>query len=260
VLGIGYAITYVFEKGKSDALDKLQEQNIALRDLNQEKNNFLTIVAHDLKNPLASVRTFAEVSAHPATTPEKRQQYLQNIAKTSDRMFELVKNLLDVNLIESGQITLRTSRINLNELIKDYLAQISQLATIRKIQLQQQLPSHAVYLTSDVRRLEQVLENYLSNALKYSPPDTTVSIRLTEEPQFIEISVVDEGEGISIEEQGKLFKAFGVTTAVPRDGEHKLGLGLAIVKKVGNELQAETGCRSEKGKGTEFFIRFNKPA
>lgn len=258
LLSIISFIIFISESGKRKAQLKLEEQNLALERLNAEKNNFLSIVAHDLKNPLASIRAFAEISANDKTTPEKRKTYLQHIASSADRMFELIKNLLDVNMIESGKMGLKYTDSCVNDIISDYLIQAEPVALGKQIVLVSQLPDNRVFLKTDKARLEQILENYISNAMKYSPAESKVYVGLNETPGYIEISVKDEGPGIEKGEQGKLFKQYSVTSSLPREGEHAMGLGLAIVKKIADAFGAQVGCISEKGEGCSFYIRFPK--
>ena len=251
-------IIFISERGKREAQKKLEAQNDALEKLNAEKNSFLSIVAHDLKNPLASVRAFAEISANDKTTPEKRKTYLQYIAVSADRMFELIKNLLDVNMIESGKMGLKYANICINDLIGGYIIQTAPVALGKQIQLVSQLPEVKVYIKTDKARLEQILENFISNAMKYSPGGTNVYVQLTEGPGYVEIAVKDEGPGIDKSEIDKLFKQYSVVSSIPREGEHAMGLGLAIVKKIADAFGAGVGCLSEKGKGCTFYVRLPK--
>jgi signal transduction histidine kinase len=251
-------IIFISENGKRKAQKMLEEQNRALERLNEEKNSFLNIVAHELKNPLASVRAFAEISANDKTTAEKRVIYLQHIAVSADRMFELIKNLLDVNMIESGKMGLKPIDLCLNDLIRNYLLQAELVAMAKQIILVAQLPDNRIYMKTDKARLEQILENFISNGMKYSPAGSKVYVELCDNPAYIEICVKDEGPGIAAGELDKLFKQYGVASSVPRDGEDSMGLGLAIVKKISDAFGAEVGCASEKGKGCNFYIRFPK--
>ena len=124
------------------------------------------------------------------------------------------------------------------------------------MQLATQFPDEKIYLKTDKARLEQILENFISNAMKYSPPGTSVLISLTNPEGRIEIAVKDEGPGIGADEISKLFKQYSIVSSVPREGEHAMGLGLAIVKKIADAFGAEVGCRSTKGNGCTFYIRF----
>ena len=256
LLAIISVIIFISENGKRQAQKMLEQQNEALERLNAEKNSFLSIVAHDLKNPLASVRAFAEISANEKTTAEKRSIYLQHIATSADRMFEIIKNLLDVNMIESGKMGLKFADVCLNDLISAYVHQAEPVALGKQITLVAQLPDNRIYFKTDKARLEQILENFISNAMKYSPAGSKVYVRLNDNDEFIEINVIDEGPGIEKDELAKLFKQYSVTSSVPREGENSMGLGLAIVKKIADAFEAQVGCLSDKGKGCNFFIRF----
>jgi hypothetical protein len=141
-------------------------------------------------------------------------------------------------------------------LVTELVEQVFALAKTRNINVIAHLPTNDVFISTDKARLTQVLENYISNALKYSPPDTRVDVSLTDMAGSIELKVKDEGPGIEISEQAQLFAPYGVASTTPNYGENKTGLGLAIVKKIADALRAETGCRSEKGSGCEFYIRF----
>ncbi len=251
-------IIFISENGKRQAQKKLEEQNEALERLNAEKNSFLSIVAHDLKNPLASVRAFAEISANDKTTPEKRKTYLQHIAVSADRMFELIENLLDVNMIESGKMGLKYTDLCIDDLIRNYLAQAEPVALGKQIILVGRLPDSKVYFKTDKARLEQILENYISNAMKYSPAGSKVYVELNDNPQYLELCVIDEGPGIDQSEIDKLFKQYSVASSVPREGENAMGLGLAIVKRIADAFGAQVGCLSEKGRGCNFYVRFPK--
>jgi signal transduction histidine kinase len=116
-----------------------------------------------------------------------------------------------------------------------------------------------IFIKTDKARLEQILENFISNAMKYSPPGTPVLVTLNRAAGYIEIAVKDEGPGIKAHELGQLFKQYSTVSSVPREGENAMGLGLAIVKKIADALGAQVGCLSEKGKGCTFYIRLPKP-
>jgi two-component system sensor histidine kinase/response regulator len=113
-----------------------------------------------------------------------------------------------------------------------------------------------VQLKTDRARIEQILDNYISNALKYSPAGTDVRIQLTDKFDYSEIAVKDSGPGITAEEEPKLFKPYSTTSSIPREGERKTGLGLANVKKIADALEAEVGYRSSACKGSIFYLRF----
>jgi signal transduction histidine kinase len=128
----------------------------------------------------------------------------------------------------------------------------------RQAEIEVSLPEKEVMIISDPARITQILDNYVSNAFKYSPEGSKVFIHLLEHEKQIILSVKDEGPGISEKDMDKLFKQFSTVSSVPRSGEHATGLGLAIVKKLSDALGAEVGCKSEKGKGCTFYVQFPK--
>ncbi|MCW3126386.1 MAG: integral rane sensor signal transduction histidine kinase [Bacteroidetes bacterium] len=253
-------IFYISENQKRQAQNELKKQNRQLENLNNEKDNFLRIVSHDLKSPVLIVTEFAKYLSEPDLTEEEKTEYLGHIISSGDRMLELIRNLLDINIIESGKMVVKRKRISVNDLITKYIDQVSLLALNKHIKLHAVMPDKAIELESDKSRLEQVLDNYVSNAMKYCQEGKNVYIQLIESATYIEMSVRDEGPGIDKAEQDRLFVQFSTVSSVPRAGYHSSGLGLAIVKKIADSLGATVGCISEAGEGCTFYIRFPKAA
>lgn len=252
------AIFYISENQKRRAQEELKKQNTQLEDLNNEKDNFLRIVSHDLKSPVLIVTEFAKYLAEPDLTEEDRIEYLGHITDSGDRMLELIRNLLDINIIESGKMIVKNKSFSVNDLISKYVNQMNLLAINKQIKLRKRLPDRDIMILSDKARLEQVLDNYVSNAMKYCPEGTNVYVQLEDTPTYVELSVKDEGPGIDESEHGKLFVQFSTASSVPRTGYHSSGLGLAIVKKIADSLDAHVGCISAKDKGCTFYIRLPK--
>jgi signal transduction histidine kinase len=252
------AIFYISENQKRQAQNELKRQNTQLENLNSEKDSFLRIVSHDLKSPVLIVTEFAKYLAEPDLTEEDRVEYLGHITDSGDRMLELVRNLLDINIIESGTMIVREKSFSVNDLISKYVKQMNLLAINKQIKLHKRLPDRDIVILSDKARLEQVLDNYVSNAMKYCPEGTNVYVQLEDTPTYIELSVKDEGPGIDESEHDKLFVQFSTASSVPRPGYHSSGLGLAIVKKIADSLGAVAGCISSKGQGCTFYIRLPK--
>lgn len=251
-------IFYISETERKKAHDSLEEQNITLEKLSKEKTKFLQIAAHDLRNPLGVIRGLAESLSDPDLSEEEKIACLNYINLSTARMSELIRNLLEIQVIDAGKMVVNIQQFSLTELINSYLAQMSHMASVKQTKIEVSMPDTEVTINSDPARIEQILDNYVSNAIKYSPVDSRVHIQLTEENGKIELKVKDEGPGISADEVKKLFKQFSTVSSVPRQGEHATGLGLAIVKKIADTLGAEVGCTSEKGHGCTFHLRVNK--
>lgn len=238
----------------------LQEQNVKLKELDIEKNEFLGIAAHDLKNPLSNIFGLAEMllSFDEGMTDQQRSQFLSSIVVSSERMFELIKNLLDINAIEQRGLDLHPVTLNVNVMLSETVKQFIPRASAKQIRLNY-TNTEPVEVFADERALSQVMDNLVSNALKYSPSGTTVQvfskvhIKSGDLP-VCQIYVKDEGPGINDADQQKLFTKFARLSALPTGGEHSTGLGLSIVKKLVEAMKGKVWCESELGSGATFVI------
>ncbi|HHB93144.1 MAG TPA: hypothetical protein ENK59_08050 [Thioploca sp.] len=239
---------------------ELYEKNESLISLNQEKNEFLGIAAHDLKNPLSAIIGYAEeIEEHYAEIPkEELVQISSLIKKSSTNMFNLITKLLDVNQIESGKIRLDLANVDILPVIKNTTAYYTKKAKEKNINLYFNQTGNDFHTYVDVNIVVQILDNIISNAIKYSPLGKNIYINLIENPEKIHCEVKDEGQGISAEDQKKLFGKFNRLTAKPTGGEHSTGLGLFIVKKLVEAMNAKIWCDSELNKGSTFTVEFKK--
>ena len=251
------------------ARDTLKQKNAELEKLNKEKGEFLGIAAHDLKNPLATVRWLTDLLKTGTLPEEKSLETLDKITYSVERMFRLVKTLLDVNAIEEASIDAPLENMNLVFAVADVLAEYEEQAAKKGINLTFQNTATNATLCINAEILGQIIDNLVSNALKYSPPGGNVHIRITnvvnkteqgeqspEIPSLVRFSVQDEGEGIGEDEQEKLFTKFTTLSAKPTANEHSTGLGLFIVKKLTDAAGGTISCQSAKGKGARFILEF----
>ncbi len=261
LLGLILIVTSIFytsEKQRLRAQHDLEQQNIKLEIMNSDKDNFLRIVSHDIKSPALIITEFAKYVNDPDLTPEEQKEYIGHISSSGERMLELIRNLLDINVIESGRLNLVKKDFSLSKLVRDYREQVSLLATNNNINLDIHLPEQDISVQSDMARVEQMIDNYVSNAIKYCPDGTVVNIYVRNTQEYVEISVEDNGPGIAADEIATLFLPFRTASSVPRSGMHSSGLGLAIVKKIADVLQVSVGVTSLPGTGSAFYIRFPK--
>ncbi|MBL7990558.1 MAG: tetratricopeptide repeat protein [Candidatus Kapabacteria bacterium] len=238
---------------------QLQEQNLALQTLNHEKNEFLGIAAHDLKNPLASIILGTQLLRikEDQLTPEKRLERLETLELVAARMQEIITNLLDVNAIESGGVHLQMQEVMLASVTKSVVEEYSDIAKRKRIALHFTSESTLeTNILADSSRLREVLENLLSNAVKYSPFDANVHIAVEASTKAARVSVTDRGPGLSDSDKKKLFGKFARLSAKPTAGEHSTGLGLSIVKKLVEMMQGKVWCESDLGKGATFIVEF----
>lgn len=236
---------------------EIELKNTQLIQLNQDKNEFLGIAAHDLKNPLAGILGISELIIESAQelSPQEITNYAEMIAEASGQMVDLINNLLDVNRIESQQVAIKLQPVNITAVIQKLLHNYHGRATAKNIRLQF-LDEIEVLIWADTNVLRQVLDNIISNAIKYSPMDKTVFIRLVATGQNVRCEVQDEGPGLNPEDQQKLFCKFTRLTARPTAGENSTGLGLFIVKKLVEAMHGKVWCETELGHGACFIIEF----
>lgn len=217
--------------------DLLAEQRLLVDQLskaNAAKNKFLGMAAHDLRNPLASIRGLAEFLRDAVVGPLTRDQLdlVETIHSASQEMLLMVNELLDVTTIEAGELKLALEATDLSEIVAKsvYLANIEATKKQTKIIL---LPNEKPPLRRlDPHRIRQVVDNLISNAVKYSPPGSTVQVELEAVASSLVFAVRDQGPGIPESERDKLFKDFGRTSVKPTGGEKSTGLGLAICRKI----------------------------
>lgn len=248
--------------------DSLRNSNELLEKLNREKSEFMGIAAHDLKNPLATVRWLTDSLKSGTLPPEKSAETLDNITLAVERMFRLVKNLLDVNAIEEAAVLsgsdndddsplhLPAENINLVFAAADVLANYEAQAAQKSISttFANNAPNATIRINAEI--LSQILDNLISNALKYSPRDTTVSVKVSGNEDFAQVFVQDEGVGISPEEASRLFTKFGTLSAKPTGGEDSTGLGLFIVKKLTEAAGGSVHFTPADKRGSIFSVQF----
>jgi PAS domain S-box-containing protein len=226
-----------------------------LIDLNKEKNEILGVAAHDLKNPLANIKMLAKILNEEHLGESEIQEFSSDILSTSERMFQLIKNLLDSNAIEQGKINLTFETISLNHAVEYITNVYAEHSKNKNIELISEITPNILEVEADSSALHQIIENLVSNAVKYSPYDKQVTITLKEVDESAIFSVADQGPGISEEDQKKLFKKFSRLTAQPTGGEDSTGLGLAIVKKLVELHHGDVWVESVLGEGATFFLK-----
>jgi signal transduction histidine kinase len=248
------------------ARDTIVRYGQELGRLNEEKNEFMGMAAHDLRNPLSAIKGYAEmitedadslVTASPATLESLRREigdWAARIQDTSARMAEMVQNLLDANRIERGEMQLRLAPVELAGAVEAVIESQRSRATAKQQGLQLLNEAGAATVLADATVLTQVIENLISNAVKYSPPGRNIFVRLEKLPEAVRCQVQDEGPGLSAEDQKKLFGKFARLSAKPTGGEHSTGLGLSIVKKMVEAMHGRVWCESELGKGARFVV------
>ena len=257
---IAEQLSVIVEKGRlvsEIAVQKtaIEQRNDELRHLNELKNAFLGIAAHDLRSPIGLIQMTAELLLDSETELPREQQtkFTQDILRHTGHMLTLLNDLLDVSQIESGNLSLEETSIDLAALLEEAVKWHALVATPKgtRVQLQPAAPGQ---VHADPLRLRQVIDTLISNAVKYSPPGSLVRVEMQRFDRGWRIAVKDQGPGLTPADRQRLFQDFARLSARPTGGEKSVGLGLAIVRRIVEAHGGQVGADSEPGQGATFWF------
>jgi signal transduction histidine kinase len=222
--------------------------------VNAEQAAFMGIAAHDLRAPLATVRGYAEL-LHKGRLPEgeARQNALGEIEAQSARMLALVSDYLGAHAAAGRAEPAKLARVDLGATARAAVVR-HQPAAAAKGQTLASVDAPARWAQADEARLAQIVDNFVVNALKFSPRGATVRVAVEARGAGLRLAVSDDGPGIAAEEQAGLFRMFGRGTAQPTGGEASHGFGLAVAKRLAHSMGGAVGCQSEVKRGATFWI------
>jgi signal transduction histidine kinase len=235
---------------------ELEKRNIELEKLNNLKNQFLGMAAHDLRTPLGAICTYSEFLLDEASKALNHEQieFLATIRGSSEFLLGMVNELLDISKIEAGKLELDLNPTDLVALIEHNVFLHRPLAENKHIRLEFHCDHAFPRILLDQSKIGQVLDNLISNAIKFSHPGSAIEIHTDEVGKEAVVSVRDQGQGIPPEELGRLFKPFEKTSVRSTAGEKSTGLGLAIVRKMVEGHHGKVWVESEIGKGSIFYF------
>ena len=246
-------------KSEAELRDKtalLESQNAEVLRATQLKSEFLANMSHELRTPLNSITGFTEVLIDGLAGPvnQGQREYLEEILGGSRHLLHLINDVLDLAKVEAGKMTFRPELVDLEQSVQDTIQMLAFMATPKHIQIRSEVDADGSHAFLDPARFKQVLFNYLSNALKFTPPNGSVAIRiLAEADTWFRLEVQDNGVGISQEDQKGLFKEFHqLDTSVAKQFQGA-GLGLALTKRIVEAQGGRVGLVSEPGAGSTFF-------
>lgn len=234
---------------------EVELRNEELVRLNEVKNRFLGMAAHDLRNPIAAIRMVVDLLESPdaGVSEDERRSLLHDIASQADDMLALLNQLLDVSRIESGSLELVLEAVDTAMLIGDAVRRHNLLAMPKGTRLHVELNDN-LCVPADASRLRQVLDNLMSNAVKYSPPGSIVRVESSESRGVWRVAVLDEGPGVSEQDRSRLFQDFVRLSARPTGGESSTGLGLAIARRIVEAHGGTIGVSSNAPRGSVFWF------
>lgn len=259
-IGLLSALLIVFvlvrlNQSRKRAQQLLAQKNEELLRLNKEKNYLIGVVAHDLRNPLTSALSLAELSKEADTADEDRREIAAQLQKILGRMNDMVHRMLDIRSIEQAHTELEPETFRLDNMLEELVGERRESAEAKQIRLETELQE--VTLTSDKTYWWQVAENLLSNAIKFSPEGSTVQLRLfRENPYKIRLEIEDEGPGVPLKDLPRLFLPYETLSARPTGGENSTGLGLSIVRRYVEALGGRVWCESQPDQrpGSTFVV------
>jgi two-component system, sensor histidine kinase and response regulator len=234
---------------------ELEKSNRELIQLNQQKNKFLGIAAHDVRGPVGGIIGLSDMllDSGLGELTEDQSECLTIIHNTSKDILTLIDELLDVSVIESGKLDINLQSGSLQALIEERIKLMKNAADRKQIDIRSDLDDVPFFYFAP-NRIAQVFDNLMTNAVKFSPWEARIHVRMEIHDDQAVVSVQDEGPGISETDQNKLFGTFQRLSAQPTGGEKSTGLGLAIVKKIIDAHQGQIGVRSAPGEGSTFFF------
>lgn len=235
---------------------ELQKKNAELKKLNDLKNQFLGIAAHDLRNPIGIIMGYSDFLLNDLEDKLNDDQVnmLNTIQSTSEFMVHLLEELLDVTAIESGKLRLDAQKTDLPALIRKNASLNAFLASKKNIVIQVFSYEPIPEVLIDEKKIEQVMNNLISNAVKFSFPGSTVKVSLFLSGDHITVAVADQGQGIPDDETSLLFKPFQRTSVKTTAGEASTGLGLSIVRNIILGHRGKIWLESKVGVGSTFYF------
>ena len=231
-------------------------KNSELEKLNEEKGKFIRMAAHDIRNPIAAILSSSEflLELIENRIDETESEYLTMISKSGEYVLRLLNELLDLEVIESGNMELNYENLDIVSLTQKSIALNRMVADNKSISILFDYEEEVISAKVDRTKIDQVLNNLISNAIKYSFPENNIVVSLKKEGNNIVIAIKDNGQGIPKEEQHKLFRPFGKTSTRGTDGEESTGLGLSISKKIVENHNGKIWFDSEPKVGSTFYF------
>ncbi len=228
-----------------------------LKQLAEDKDELLGVLAHDLKNHLGGMEMSAQLlrDRTEAMADPKLRLMAENIAQSSSQMLTFVKEFL-ANASADHGLSIKPESICLKQAASRAVQQQREAARRKQLIFQTALEGNSALVQADAAALGQVLDNLLSNAIKFSLPGKQIRVAvLSPDPRYVECRIQDEGPGFTVEDKGRMFRRYGRLSARPTGGEPSTGLGLSIVKKLVLAMHGELACESTPGNGATFTFR-----
>ena len=228
----------------------------AVQEANQAKSKFVSVVTHELRIPMTSIKGYTDLLRQGAVGPvnEMQQNFLGVIRNNVERMSALVSDLSDISHMETGRLKLNSTFLNINDYIQEIATSLTPRFQDKQQSLELEVPGELPRVFADSNRLAQVLTNLVSNANKYTPNGGKINVLAKAEDDFVRVEVKDSGIGISEEDQASLFSQFFRSESPEVREQQGWGLGLSVAKRLVEAMGGEIGAVSALGQGSTFWF------
>ncbi len=237
----------------------LEAEHLRIQEASRMKSEFLANMSHELRTPLNAIIGFAELLHDGEVGPvaAKQQEFLADILTSGRHLLKLINDVLDLSKVEAGRMEFYPEPVDLGSVVGEVTSILRTTAVRNNVRMQSEISPGVGIVSLDPGRLKQVLYNYLSNALKFTPADGVVTVRARPEGRdAIRLEVIDTGPGIAPDDQKRLFAEFQQLDGGSAKRHGGTGLGLALTKRLVEAQGGSVGLRSEPGKGSAFFAVF----
>lgn len=230
----------------------------SLEKTENSRQKFIANISHDLRSPLTSIQGFISAIADGTIPPERQSHYLNIVLEETARLTKLANDMTDLSKVEAGAINLELCEFDINDMIRDSLNVFETRLSAKKIRTQAIFEEEVTAVLADPNMIQRVIQNLLDNAVKFTPQDGEITVETTVKGEKVFVSVRDNGEGISREEQKKVFERFFKADSSRGLDKGGIGLGLSIVKEFIKAHGEKIEVKSNENIGTEFTFSLKK--
>lgn len=243
------------------ATAELRASNQKLKQLDQTKDEFISLTSHQLRTPLTTIKGYISMllDGDAGDISPQQRKLLEEAFNSSQRMVHLISDFLNISRIQTGKFMIELTDVNLAEVLDEEIDQLRISATSRQLNLSYDKPAGFPTMPLDDGKIRQVMMNFIDNAIYYSPAGSTITVVLTHTATTVEFKVIDHGIGVPKAEQHKLFAKFSRASNARKQRPDGTGIGLFMAKKVIVALGGAIIFQSEEGKGSTFGFRLNRP-
>ena len=249
------------EEELRDSYVKLENAYAELKENDEMKSEFISTASHELRTPLTVINSYIEMFEEGmlGDLTDTQREKIRIIRSQTDHMIRLVEDMLDTSRLESRKLKIHKSPIKIEKIAMKVLQELSRLAGLKEQTVSLAVEGDLSEIEGDERRVKQVFNNLLTNAIKYTPDKGKINVLIKNEPQQIRVLISDDGIGIAKKDQNKIFQKFftGSGSSLTRESG-RMGLGLAIAKGIVEAHEGSIWVESEVGKGSTFVFTLPK--